>query len=66
MFLVRGNGFFAEPTPTVAAGDKDGEDVANAKGLGDRVGDEDMGEGDGVRAKGLNGMCPTDFLLFGE
>ena len=25
-----------------------------------------MGDGDGVRAKGESGMCPTDFLRFGE
>jgi hypothetical protein len=25
-----------------------------------------MGDGDGVRAKGDKGICPTDFLRFGE
>lgn len=25
-----------------------------------------MGDGDGVRANGDNGICPTDFLRFGE
>jgi hypothetical protein len=67
------NGFLAE----TEAGDRDdvlekdthGEasvlDVI-AKGLGDRVGDEEIGEGDGVLAKGLSGMWPTDFRRLGE
>lgn len=74
MFFGLLNGFFV----VTEAGDKEdevvqketpGEDnvfVVIAKGLGDRVGDEEIGDGDGVLAKGLNGMCPTDFLRFGE
>lgn len=39
--------------------------MGNAKGLGDLVGDAGKGEGEGVRASGESGMCPTDFLLLG-
>lgn len=38
----------------------------NVRGLGDRVGDCGKGDGDGVRASGDSGMCPTDLRLFGE
>lgn len=34
--------------------------MGKASGDGDRVGDDDSGDGDGVRANGDNGMCPTD------
>lgn len=38
-----------------------------ARGDGDLVGDSQVaGDGEGVLASGDNGMCPTDFLLFGE
>lgn len=38
-----------------------------AKGLGDLVGlIGGMGLGLGVRANGLRGICPTDFLLDGD
>lgn len=37
-----------------------------ARGLGDRVGDEGTGDGDGVLAKGDRGMWPTDLRRFGE
>lgn len=46
--------------------------TGNASGDGDRVGDVFVpdvvgnGEGDGVRANGDNGMCPTDFRRFDE
>jgi len=42
--------------------------AGNANGLGDRVGDDDDGSGDGegVLANGDNGICPTDFRRFGE
>ena len=40
--------------------------VNMAKGLGDRVGDEEIGEGEGVLARGLSGMCPTDLRRLGE
>lgn len=35
-------------------------------GLGDLVGDWGSGDGDGVLAKGDNGMCPTDLRRLGE
>lgn len=38
----------------------------NVSGLGDRVGDCGSGLGDGVRASGDSGMCPTDLRRFGE
>lgn len=38
----------------------------NVSGLGDRVGDCGSGDGDGVRARGDNGMWPTDLRLLGE
>jgi len=37
-----------------------------ASGDGERVGETGRGDGDGVRANGDNGMCPTDFLRDGE
>jgi hypothetical protein len=40
--------------------------AGNANGLGDRVGDDGSGDGEGVLANGDNGMCPTDFRRFGE
>lgn len=39
--------------------------TGNANGLGDLVGDAGNGDGDGVLANGLNGICPTDFLRLG-
>lgn len=39
--------------------------TGNASGLGDRVGDDGSGDGDGVLAKGDNGICPTDFRRLG-
>lgn len=38
----------------------------NVSGLGDRVGDCGSGDGDGVRASGDRGMCPTDLRRLGE
>lgn len=40
--------------------------MGNAKGLGLLVGLAGSGDGLGVLAKGDKGMCPTDFLRFGE
>lgn len=41
--------------------------TGNASGEGERVGDVvGNGDGDGVRANGDNGMCPTDFRRFDE
>lgn len=39
--------------------------TGNANGEGDRVGEAGKGDGEGVRASGDNGMCPTDFLRLG-
>lgn len=39
--------------------------IGKARGLGDLVGDAGKGEGEGVRARGERGICPTDFLLLG-
>lgn len=63
MFFGRLNGFLAE----TEAGERDdvvenetpGEDTVldvTANGLGDLVGEEEIGEGEGVLAKGLSGM----------
>lgn len=38
----------------------------NVSGLGERVGDCGRGDGDGVRANGDSGMCPTDLRRLGE
>lgn len=39
--------------------------IGNARGLGERVGDAGRGEGEGVRASGESGICPTDFRRLG-
>lgn len=39
--------------------------TGNANGLGDRVGDAGIGDGDGVLANGESGMCPIDFRRLG-
>lgn len=35
-------------------------------GLGDLVGDDGNGEGEGVRASGDSGICPMDLRRLGE
>lgn len=40
--------------------------TGNASGDGLLVGEAGRGDGDGVRAKGDSGMCPTDLRRFEE